>query len=404
MKRWPWITTAIAVVLSTAVYTAAQSDHIPTDPKPSRQTALQRTASALQDRLRGLPTDAPAWAQLGATYTELARTTADPGYYDKAKRALEESLRLRPEGNGEAMLGQGALANARHDFAAAKDWALRAQAVRPDSAEVQGVLVDALTQLGEDATAALQRMLDLRPGVAAFTRASYHYELRGRTAEARAALTRALESAGAPEEIAFCRYYLGELAFNSGRLDDAGEQYERASEPESLHGKAKVSAARGRTAEALADYRKLVARVPLPQYLLEYGELLEADGKQAEAKAQYDVVLRQLRLFGGDDLTAALVAADHGDPAEALRFAQAEWNRRQSVFTADALAWALHVNKRDAEALPYAERAVALGWRNAVFGYHRGTILASLGRAEEARPVLDEAFAINPHFSRLVRR
>jgi tetratricopeptide (TPR) repeat protein len=205
-----------------------------------------------------------------------------------------------------------------------------------------------LTQLGDDAGAsvALQRMLDLRPGVASFTRAAYHFELHGRLDEARGALERALESASSPDEVAFCRLHLDELD--------------------------------GRTDESVETTRELVSKVPSPEHLVRYGEALDRAGKPAEARVRYDLALRQLRALGGDDLTAALISADHGDPAEALRFAEKEWAKRQSVFTADAMAWALHVNKRSAEALPYSDKAVALGWRDPDVLRHREAILGSL--------------------------
>ncbi|GHH34646.1 hypothetical protein GCM10017774_18960 [Lentzea cavernae] len=333
----------LAALLSVAACASPQA----ATPAATQTSSLQRNAESLQAKLRRTPQDAAAWAQLGATHVELARVTSDPQHHPRAEKALIESLRLKPEGNGEAFIGRGALSNARHDFSAARDWAQRAVSVLPDSAAAQGVLVDALTQLGDDAGAsvALQRMLDLRPGVASFTRAAYHFELHGRLDEARVALERALESASSPDEAEFCRLHLDELA---GR--------ERPIE----------------------TYRELVSKVPSPEHLVKYGKALDKAGKPAEARAQYDLALQQLRALGGDDLTAALIAADHGDPAEALRFAEKEWAKRQSVFTADALAWALHVNKRSAEALPYSDRAVALGWRDPEVLRHREAILGSL--------------------------
>ncbi|GAB3891438.1 hypothetical protein GCM10029964_064610 [Kibdelosporangium lantanae] len=144
-------------------------------------------------------------------------------------------------------------------------------------------------------------------------------------------------------------------------------------------GKAKVLAVRGETDAALALYRQVVERAPLPQYLVEYGELLAKAGRQAEADQQFAIVAQQQRLLESqgatDDLSAALFAADHGDKAEALRRAEAEWGRRQSVFVADAMAWALHVNGRDAEALGYIDKALANGWRNPVVLRHREAIL-----------------------------
>jgi tetratricopeptide (TPR) repeat protein len=278
------------------------------------------------------------------------------------------------------------------------------------SAEAYGVLADALTQLGDDAgaTAAVQKMLDLKPNVSSFTRASYYFETHGLDEDARAAMERALGAAGAPDEIAFCRYYLGELAFNSGRLDEADAQYSQGlalvgNDPALSQGAAKVAAARGDFDKAVGAYRLLVSRAPLPQYLTEYAEVLQAAGKQDEAAQQFTILAQQEKLMAAqgatDDLSASLVAADHGDKAEALRLAQAEWGRRQSVFVADALAWALHVNGRDAEALPYAEKAAALGWHNATFAYHRGMILLGMGQRADGEKFLAQAVDTNPHFS-----
>src|SRR4029078_7935464 len=102
------------------------------------------------------------------------------------------------------------------------------------------------------------------------------------------------------------------------------------------------------------------------------------------------------------DLEISLFSADHGtDLGQGLRTAQAEYGRRQSVFVADALAWQLHVNGRDAEALTHADEALRLGTRSALFHFHRGMIETALGRTDAARADLQQALAINPHFSLL---
>ncbi len=365
-----------------------------------------------QDRLRRVPDDPMTWATLGTGYVEQARVSGNPAYYPQAQGALERSVQLQPEGNAPALIGLGALANARHDFAAARRYAEQAVATNPSSAEAYGVLADAATQLGDPATAtaAVQRMLDLRPGVASFTRASYELELHGRTDEARVALQQALESSTSRDGQAFCHYYLGELAWGGGELDAAAAAYARGlaavpGDPALLAGQAKVLAARGQLDQAITGYQELTQRVPSPQYLLEYGELLESAGRNDSAQVQYGLIAEQHRLAAAagstDDLAAALLAADHGDPAEAVRLALAEWDRRQSVFTADGLAWALHAAGRDVEALPYAERAGELGTRSAVADFHRGMILAALGRTDEAIVALDTALRTNPYFSPL---
>lgn len=401
---------ALVALVVIGLVTAPATPAVPTpQPVGDRLTA---SIEQLRDRLRRVPDDPTTWANLGSAYVEQARALANPAYYPQAQGALDRSVQLQPDGNAAALVGLGALANARHDFAAARRYGEDAVALNPASTEAYGVLADATTQLGDTAaaTAAVQRMLDLRPGVASFTRASYELELHGRTDDARAAMQRALEAATSRDELAFSHYHLGELAWGGGDLDEAEAQYARGlaavpGDPALLQGRAKVLAARGRTDEAIEGYRRLTERVPLAQYLLEYGELLESAGRVDEARAQYRLLADQQRLYAAqgssDDLAAAQVAADHGDPAEAVRLAQAEWDRRNSVFTADALAWALHRAGRDAEALPYAEQAGGLGRRDATATFHRGMILAALGRTGEATATLDEALRTNPYFSPL---
>lgn len=374
------------------------------------QDTLAASITRLQQHITEVPGDYRALAQLGSAYVEQARVSVDPTYYPKAEAALRRSLTLRPRDNAEAMVGMGALAAARHDFTAARGWALRAEATNRYDAYAYGVLADAETQLGNAtaATAAVQAMLDLRPGVAAFARASYDLEQRGRVSEAEAAMRRALDSASDPADIAFCRYHLGELAWHSGRLDEAARQYEAgaAASPRYaplLEGRAKVAAARGQTDRALALYADLTAQVPDPTYLLEYGELLQASGHNAEARQQFslfEATQRLIRANGGSDrLTTAQYATAHGDKAQGLRDAQAEWAKRHHPLVADALAWALHANGRDAEALPYMRQALRFGWRNAEFTYHLGMIELSLGQRDAARRDLTTALSTNPYFS-----
>lgn len=371
---------------------------------------LAATIDADQTSLRTTPGDSALWASLGSAYVEEGRATANPDYYPKADGALQKSLALKPQDNLDAMIGSGMLANSRHDFAKARDWATRALDFASANATAVGVLVDADTQLGDypAASAEAQRMLDLRPGVAAFTRASYEEEQHGRDGLARQALQRALGDAASPADVAFCHHYLGELAFNSGVPSGALDEYRLALRADptytpALAGTAKAEAALGDTAAALRDYDTATSRLPSPQYVLEYAELLESQGSLPQAHAEYDLLGAEEKVLAAngviDDLMSAQVAADHGDALDAVRHARAEWSRRHSVLVADALAWALHRAGRDAEAIPYAQQANAIGWHNATFEYHVGAIEAALGQPDRARTDLTAALATNPHFS-----
>jgi tetratricopeptide (TPR) repeat protein len=374
---------------------------------------LARALAADRQRLREIPGDAAGWARLGGEYVEQARLTADPSYYPKADEALHRSLALTPDGNVDALTGLGALANARHRFDAAADFAQRALAAAPLHWPAYAVLTDARTQLGDDAgaTDAAQHLLDLRPGTASFTRAAYDLEQHGRADDALAALRRALDGAYDPVDQAFCRFQIAELDRNSGRTAEALTGYRQALATSpgytaALAGQARAEAALGRTDDALRDYTTAVARVPLPQYLLELGELQEASGHLDQAREQYRLLHAEQELAAAngvvDDLTIGQFEADHGDPAEAVRLLRAEWGRRHQVLVADALGWALHRTGADEEALGFARQAAAHGWDdNALFLYHRGAIERALGRTGEARTHLAAALRIDPHFSPL---
>ena len=387
------------------------SDHVTA--APATATPIDRLGDSIaraQERLRDVPGDYDTWAALGGAYLERARVTADPSYYPKAEGALHRSLTIHRSGNATALIGLGALANARHDFAAARDLARRALRIDSYSADAYGVLADAQTQLGNAAaaTSAVQHMLDLRPGLAAYARASYDLEQHGRLAQAESLMHRALDAAVDPADIAFCRYQLGELYWQTGRLNAASAQYTagRAADRSYLPlvaGQAKVAAALGRTGEALADYADLTARYPAPTYLFEYADLLRSAGQPARADEQIALAAAALQLFaangGTDDLGTAQLALARNRPGEAVRAARREWSRRHFADVADVLGWALHEAGSDAQALSYAHRATALGARNAGYLFHLGMIEYSLGQNGDARRDLRTALALNPHFS-----
>jgi tetratricopeptide (TPR) repeat protein len=274
------------------------------------------------------------------------------------------------------------------------------------------VRIDALVELGRypAAMTAARHADSIAPGIPVFARLAYVNELYGRAAEAHRVLELALTSADDPGDLAYVHAQLGELAWSQGQLSRADGEFADALRADpgylaALEGRARVRAAAGDVAGALRDLQTVVNRLPLPGYLTEYGEMLTSAGKSAEAAQQYAVAHAWVRLARASgvatDLETALFAADHGDKAEALRAARAEWGRRHSVHVADALAWALHVSGKDAEALRYATLANGLGYRNALFRYHQGMIEKALGRTADARRDLTAALHLNPHFSAL---
>jgi tetratricopeptide (TPR) repeat protein len=382
----------------------------PDDPAVGLSGDLAAGIARAQRHLASVPGDWPTWAELGAAYVQQARLTADPSYYPKAEGALRRSLAEHPRGNHLALIGLGALAAGRHDFAGALRYGREALAIDPYSAPAQGVVADALVELGRypEAWVAVQRMVDLRPDTGSLSRGSYTAELRGDIATARALLSGALDLAPSPADAGYALYYLGELAWNSGDLAGARARWQEGLRRAPgylplLVGTARLAAADGRYADAVAAYRDLVNRLPQPAYLIEYADLLAVHGDTAGAAGQYAVVRTEERLFAAQgvnvDLEVALFDADHGSPARALAEARAAYRQRRSVAVEDALAWVLYRNGRAAEALPHARAALRLGTRSAPFRYHLGMIELVLGDRAAARAGLSEALRLNPYFS-----
>ncbi|GAB7044952.1 tetratricopeptide repeat protein [Catenuloplanes indicus] len=400
---------AVLTIASAVVLTAGAAVLYRPDAPPEIATGAEPPVDAvavLRERLRLVPGDWRSWAGLAVRYVERARGTGDPGDYARAEESVRRSYALHPDGNADALVADGMLANARHDFAAGRDRATEALALNDHDAGAQAVLADALTQLGPagTATGAVQRLLDLRPGLSAYTRGSYDLELRGDDAGAADLMTRALTTATAPADIAFCRAQLGDLAFHRGDLAGAAAAYAAglAADPGSAalrRGQARVLAAQGRTAAALEIWAGLP---PEAGNLIEYADLLRALGRPGDARAQLALAEAQHGLFtangGVDGITGAHLAIALGDPDAAVTAARAEYDRRRHPDVADAYAWALHAAGRDAEALPVAREALAGGARPASYLYHLGVIAHALGDPSW-RGHLAEALTRNPAFS-----
>lgn len=419
MHRWVRGTLACAAALGLAgvllgVGAAAGSLRSPA-PAPATVSVADPLVS-LQQAVVARPDDARPLSSLGLAYVSQARTTADPTFFAKAQQAFDRSMQVQPEGNDAALTGRATLASARHLFPEALRLADASLAINPYSPTTWGVKADALTEMGryDQAADAVQRMLDLRPGLDSYSRASYQNELRGNTAGARAQFEQADRTGGqaaAPADRAFVQHYLGELAWNAGDLPRARARYEQALALDPaylppLAGRARVLAASGDTAGALADYREAVTVQPQPQFLLEYGVLLQADGQEAAAQAQFDVLRATQQLFiaqGADvDIELALFEADFGDADKAVRLAARAYKTRpDAILVQDSYAWALHRAGRSAEALPIAKRALRLGTPLPYLRYHLGAIAAASGDTATARTALAGALTLNPNFDPL---
>lgn len=373
------------------------------------RSADQRIASLQAAVRRG--TDRPGpYAALGDAYLQKARETFDPSYYARAESALRGALERDPR-DANALTAMGSLANARHEFATALRFGRRARAAAPGTGKPYGVIVDALVELGRYGAAerALQRMVDLKPNLDSYARASYFRELHGDLAGAVSAMRLAASAGGdARENLAYVQTLIGNLEIMRGRLAHAERAFRLArsrypSYVPATAGRARVAAARGDLDTAIRLYRKVVTLLPLPEYSIALGQAELAAGRKASARRHLALVEVQQRLLrrGGVnvDVELALFEADHGSPRRGVELARRAWRRAPGVRSADALGWALTRAGGPVQGLTWAKRSLRLGWRDPVVLYHAGMSAAQAGERALARRYLTRALELNPRFS-----
>lgn len=397
------------LIVAGRILPAANESPAPIPAALAQPATLESEMARLQARLKANPDDTNSYALLGTLMLQKARESADVTWYAQAEAAFDEVLK-RDAQQQDALIGMGLLALSRHEFSQAVQWGERAIAVNPYRAQAYGVLGDAQVELGEydAAVKTIQKMVDMRPDIASYSRVSYLRELHGDVAGAIDAMRRAV-NAGAPgaEGTLWAQVQLGMLYFNKGDLQVAEALFvnvlaQHANYAPAQAAIAKVRAAQNRVDEALALYQTVVSRLPLPQYAIELGELYDHMGRHVDAKAQYDLVraIQQINANAqmNTDLEMALFEADHGDSRRAVALAREAYRRRPSIHGADALAWALYRDGQFGEARVLIKEALRLGTQDALLHYHAGMIALQFD-VEEARRHLETALAINPHFS-----
>ena len=403
---------SVAVVLVTAGALAPALIRDDSEVASAGQTSFGRpqdieAVAARAERLK----DPILWAEVGSAYISRASTTAQPRFLTAAEDALARSLALAPE-NPEAATGMSQLANARHDFRASVEWARKAIRANPFSAAPYGLLGDALFELGnvEAADAAYQKMIDIRPDVASYIRASYALGFAGDSQRALAALKMAERSVTpASEDAAFVLHQQGDVLYGQKRFARAEAANRTGMEmapgyAPPMVGAAESLTAQGRYDEAIELMEEATRLLPSFSYLSALGDLYLVTGEEAKAEETYaktDAALQALRdngVLADNDLLLYDARRDR-DPATVLSEARDIYRDRPTAKTADSLAWVLYLDGQAEEAHRIAIRAVRMVPTEPSYRFHLAAISEEVGLDRAAARHARRALALDPAFS-----
>ena len=379
---------------------------------------IDRRIAFWQARAEANPQSESNWVFIGDLLDLKGRQTGDISHFVAAQEAYGRAIQIAP--NSSAAYGGAARIKATlHDFEGAVVEATTVLQIDPTANDAIGVLFDASIELGDldNARLALQRLDDRIDSPAVTIRQARLAFVSGDAASAQQLATdaseEAFETAEQPSTVAFYQYSAAEYALLAGDLDAAEDGYDDALAslpgfPLAVYGQGRVAYARGDVTRAISRLEAATAALPRPDMLSFLGDLYAVSGQTDRAADQYatvDFIASMASESAGAvyDREYSLYLSDHGLQADhALALAQAESEVRHDAYAYDALAWALHANGRNAEALTEINKALAVGTVDAKLLIHAGLIQIAAGNVSDGEAQLRHALDLNPAFSPVV--
>lgn len=404
----------LLLILWTATALSAQTRTTSAESKPS---PAEQSISQAQRLIEKNPKNHEAYNALAFALSRRARETSDVRFYAEAEETLKKSLEISPD-NFDGKRIEVWLLLGKHEFAAARQEALKLNKRMPDDVMVYGFLTDANVELGnyDEAEHSAQLMLNLRPGNSAgITRAAYLRELFGDVDGALDLMNMALASTS-PSEVEDAAWILAQIAhlqLSVGNLTQAETNAQQAltlfpGYHYALGNLAKARIARRRYDDAVRLLKQRYQAAPHAENLYDLAEALQLAGRTKEAEDAFAEFEQKslLETNRGDNSNRELVFyyADYAQaPVKALEVAKREFSHRHDIYTLDAFAWALHLNGDDREARKQVEVALAVGIRDARMFRHAGEIALATGDRAAAEKYLRQAADLNAVDSELAR-
>ncbi len=414
--------TTIAVLMITAVslFVLLNSNNEDSEYKLLTRTSnsnlaefkvTQKKVDELKVKIEKEPNSAKNYVQLAQIFLQESRITGNHHYYvTKANELIDKALQL-DSNDFEGLVIKASIYMTYHQFNEAKVLIEKVIAKNNYNAFAYGVLTDALVELGEydQAVAACDRMLSIRPDLRSYARASYLREIHGQTDGAINAMMLAADAGLIGEENrAWTLYNLGNLFLNMGKLDSAEYIYkgileERPDYGYALSGLADINIAKKNYPKAIELLVKAAQLTPNHIFVEKLADIYKAMGDKENEQEMIDKVLQAFEQHEKDgydiDKEYAVFCSNHEiNLEEALQKAKREYERRPlNIEALDAYAWALYKNGRSDDAIQFIERATRLNTQKSLYYYHAAEIYNASGKKDLAAKSINQAMNINPY-------
>ncbi|MES2880911.1 MAG: tetratricopeptide repeat protein [Bacteroidota bacterium] len=366
---------------------------------------VKEAGDKLYRQVREQPSDVKSKLALSSLYIQEGRATGNYNYYNEAAmKYIDDVLVLQPQ-SFEALSLKASIQLSQHHFAEALQTAAAAQKINPYNAFIYGVTIDGNVEMGNYTAAveASDKMMSIRPDIRSYSRVAYLREIHGDVPGAIEAMQMAVDAGGYGDEpSAWARIQLARLYQTAGNLKAAEMHYtiaqtQRPGYPYAAEGLAHIAVANKDYTNAEKLFQQAIATSPDYALKEELAKFYLSRNQNEKAGKLLDEIITELTAstaqdeqstnhHAGKDL--AYIYLLKNDVTNAEKYVMAEYNTRpDNIDVNAAVAWVLY-KKGDAKAaLPYLDKALITGMKDATVLNHAVVIYQQAGETEKAKNI-----------------